>query len=203
MRCVERTLGTLSHLFVDDGLASEVMDRITTELVNGLELNIDQQRLDSTHVFSNMASFGRTRLMGIPIKRFLTQVKRHHPEDYQVLPETLRQRYAASPAKLFAPEGSSPEDRTRTRQQVAEQLYELIVLFAEHPGLKGRASYKAMVTVFEQQCELVESQVKVRAKTGGACMQNPSDPDATYDGHKGPGHKCSWWKRVRSPTRCN
>jgi hypothetical protein len=184
-----RTLERYRALAVEDGLASEIMDRITTELVNGLELNITQQRLDSTHVFSNMASFGRTRLMGITIKRFLTQVKRHHAEDYQALPETLRQRYAASPAKLFAQEGSSPEDRTRTRQQVAEQLHELIVLFAEHPGLKDRPSYKAMETVFEQQCELVESKVQVRAKTGGACMQNPSDPDATYDGHKGPGHK--------------
>jgi hypothetical protein len=185
----ERTFERHRALFVEDGLASEIMDRITTELIYGLELNITQQRLDSTHVFSNMASFGRTRLMGITIKRFLTQVKRHHPEDYQALPEPLRQRYAASPAKLFAQEGSSPEDRARTRQQVAEQLHELIVRFAEHSGLKNRSSYKAMVTVFEQQCELVESKVQVRTKTGGACVQNPSDLDATYDGHKGQGHK--------------
>jgi hypothetical protein len=31
--------------------------------------------------------------------------------------------------------------------------------------------------------------VTVRAKTGGNCIQNPSDPDATYDGHKGPGYQ--------------
>lgn len=185
----ERTLERYRALFIDDGLASEVMDRITTELVNGLELNIDQQRLDSTHVFSNMATFGRTKLMGVTVKRFLTQVKRHYPEDYQALPETLRQRYAVSPAKLFAQEGASSEDRVRTRQQVAEQLHELIVRFAEHEGLKNRPCYKAMETVFEQQCELVECKVQMRAKTGGNCVQNPSDLDATYDGHKGPGHK--------------
>jgi len=153
----ERTFERYRSLFVEDELASQVMDRVTTQLVNDLELNIDQQRLDSTHVFSNMASFGRTRLMGITIKRFLTQVKRHQAEDYQALPEALRQRYATSPAKLFRQEGSSTEDRTRTRQQVAEELHDLIVRFAEHAGLKDRPSYKAMVTVFEQQCELVES----------------------------------------------
>ena len=185
----ERTFERYRSLFVEDELASQVMDRVTTQLVNDLELNIDQQRLDSTHVFSNMASFGRTRLMGITIKRFLTQVKRHQAEDYQALPEALRQRYATSPAKLFGQEGSSTEDRTRTRQQVAEELHDLIVRFAEHAGLKDRPSYKAMVTVFEQQCELVESKVQVRAKTGGACLQNPSDPEATYDGHKGQGYK--------------
>jgi hypothetical protein len=31
--------------------------------------------------------------------------------------------------------------------------------------------------------------VVVKAKTGGDCVQNPSDPDATYDGHKGPGYQ--------------
>jgi hypothetical protein len=31
--------------------------------------------------------------------------------------------------------------------------------------------------------------VTVRAKTGGNCMQNPSDAEATYDGHKGPGYQ--------------
>ena len=185
----DRTVERYRALFVEDELAGKLMDQVTTQLVNDLELNVDQQRLDSTHVFSNMASFGRTRLMGITIKRFLTQVKRHHPEDYRALPEALRQRYSTSPAKRFARDGSSTADRTRTRQQVAEELHELIERFAEHPGLKDRPSYKALVTVFEQQCELVESKVEVRSKTGGACVQNPSDPEATYDGHKGQGYK--------------
>ena len=185
----DRTLERYRALFIDDELASTIMDEVTTQLVKDLELSIDQQRLDSTHVFSNMASFGRTRLMGVTIKRFLTQVKRHHPDDFQALPEVLRQRYAPSPAKLFAQDGSSPEDRSRTRQQVAEDMHELIVRFAEHAGMNKRPSYKAMATVFEQQCELVESKVKVRAKTGGACVQNPSDLGATYDGHKGQGYQ--------------
>ncbi|MGD0039542.1 MAG: hypothetical protein ABSE84_03830, partial [Isosphaeraceae bacterium] len=34
-----------------------------------LELDISCQRLDSTHVFSHMASFGRTKLMAVAVKR--------------------------------------------------------------------------------------------------------------------------------------
>jgi hypothetical protein len=184
-----RTLERYRALFLEDELAVLVMDQVTMRLVQELELNIDQQRLDSTHVFSNMASFGRTRLMGVTIKRFLTQVRRHHPEAYQALPEALRQRYAAATAQLFAQEGKSAEDRVRTRQQVAEELYDLIVRFADHAGLNTRPSYRALVTVFEQQCQLIEAQVQVRTKTGGACVQNPSDAEATYDGHKGQGYK--------------
>jgi hypothetical protein len=35
----------------------------------------------------------------------------------------------------------------------------------------------------------VDRKVSVKAKTGGDVIQNPSDPDATYDGHKGPGYQ--------------
>jgi len=34
-----------------------------------------------------------------------------------------------------------------------------------------------------------EGKVVVKAKTGGDCVQTPSDLDATYDAHKGPGYQ--------------
>jgi hypothetical protein len=185
----ERTLERYRALFIDDGLAQQVMDSVTATLIERLELSVERQRLDSTHVFSNMASFGRTRLMAVTIKRFLTQVKRHQAADYEALPEELRQRYAPSQARLFAGKGPSAEDRVKNRQQVADDLHELIERFAEHADLRDRPTYQALVTVFEQQCEIIDAKVQVRDKTGGACLQNPSDLDATYDSHKGPGHK--------------
>ena len=184
----ERTLERHRALFIDDESAVKIMDALTGTLIEQLDLAIDKQRLDSTHVFSDMASFGRTRLLGVAVKRFLTQVQRHHAADYDALAEELRRRYTPSQAKLFA-KGQSPEDRLKTRQQVAEDMRDLIVRFADHAGLRNRPSYKTLVTIFEQQCEVVEAKVRVRVKTGGDCMQNPSDADATYDGHKGQGYK--------------
>ncbi len=86
-----RTLQRYTRLFVDNDLASEVMHTVTTTLVRECGIRIDQQRLDSTHVFSDMASFGRTRMMGVTLKRFLTQLKRHDRITYQSLDEELRQ----------------------------------------------------------------------------------------------------------------
>ena len=188
----ERTLERHRALFIDDESAVKIMDALTGTLMEKLDLAIDQQRLDSTHVFSDMASFSRTRMMGVTVKRFLTQVKRHHEADYNALAEELRRRYAPSQAKLFGGKGQSAEDRLKTRQQVAEDMRDLIERFADHAGLRKRSSYKALVTIFEQQCEVVEAKVQVRAKTGGDCMQNPSDADATYDGHKGQGYKAQF-----------
>lgn len=174
-----RTLERYQRLFRQDELAQVVMEKVTVRLAEVLEVQVDQQRLDSTHVFSNMATFGRTRLMGVTIKRFLTQVKRHAPETYASLPEELRQRYAPSEQQLFGAALKDQEGRARARQQVAEDMRWLVDRFADDPAFQSRSSYRALVQVFEQQCAVEEDRVVVKKKTGGDCVQNPSDPDAT------------------------
>ena len=184
-----RTLERYINLFEDDDIAKTVMLEITVTLVDLLELNIDKQRLDSTHVFSDMASFGRTRLMGVAIKRFLTQLKRHNSKAYELLDEQLRMRYAPGVNQLFGDTGKDSESRRLLRQQVAEDMYLLIRRFADTAEHAGRDTYKAMERIFYEQCEVHEEKVYVKKKTGGNVIQNPSDLDATYDGHKGPGYQ--------------
>ena len=185
MRTLERYIG----LFEKDELAGAIMSEITVKLVDLLDINIDKQRLDSTHVFSDMASFGRTRLMGVAIKRFLTQLKRHDPKAYELLDEQLRRRYAPGVNQLFGDTGKDGESRRLLRRQVAEDMYLLIRRFAEMAEHAGRDTYKSMDRIFYEQCEVHEEKVCIKKKTGGNVMQNPSDPGATYDGHKGPGYQ--------------
>ncbi len=184
-----RTLERYINDFEVNDLAKTVMSDVTARLVDLLGIKIDQQRLDSTHIFSDMASFGRTRMMGVTVKRFLTQVKRRNADDYNALPEPLRQRYAPSVHQLFGNTGKDSESRHLLRQQVAEDMYYLVRHFAELPEHAGINTYKLMERVFYDQCEVYEDAVSIKAKTGGNVIQNPSDPDATYDGHKGPGYQ--------------
>ena len=183
-----RTVERYQKLFRDNELATRIFHDVTTRLVEMLELDISCQRLDSTHVFSRMASFGRTKLMAVAIKRFLTQVRRHDPELYAALPEEFRRRYEPAESQLFSG-AKDAEARQRSRQQAAEDLLWIIDRFANCAGMTGRSSYKALVTIFNQQCEVREGKVVVKAKTGGDCMQNPSDAEAGYDAHKGQGYQ--------------
>jgi len=185
----KRTLERDIKLFEEDDLAKATMDRITTTLIDELGTKIDQQRLDSTHLFSDMASFGRTRLMGVAIKRFLTQLKRHDPKAYECLDESLRRRYAPGVNQLFADTKKDSESRRLLRQQVAEDMYTLIQRFADNLEHTNRDTYKALDRIFYEQCDVSEEKVSLKPKTGGNVMQNPSDPDATYDGHKGQGYQ--------------
>jgi hypothetical protein len=176
-------------IFEEDELAKKIMHDVTIKLAELLEINIDKQRLDSTHIFSDMASFGRTRLMGVAIKRFLTQVLRHDPSAYAALPESLRQRYSPSVHQMFGDTGKDKESRRLLRQQVAEDMHFLIGHFADTKPLNNGNSYKAMERIFYEQCDVHEEKVTIKDKAGSRVMQNPSDADATYDGHKGPGYQ--------------
>jgi len=184
-----RTLERYLELFRQDGVAMRVHDEVTDHLASALELDVRRQRLDSSHVFSNMATFGRTRLMGVTIKRFLTQVLRHDAAAYAALPEALRGRYAPSEHGLFGRQGKDAESRARLRQQVADDMHLLVERFADDAAHNGRSTYQALCRVFEEQCEVLADKVSVKAKTGGNVIQNPSDMDATYDGHKGAGYQ--------------
>jgi hypothetical protein len=186
--CCDRTVERYRKLFTEDDRAAQLFSKLTITLTDLLELDVSKQRLDSTHVFSHMATFGRVRLMAVAMKRCLTQVKRHAVDDYAALPEELRARYAPSEGKLFS-EAKDAEARARSRQQVAEDLLLVIERFADHGEIKGRTSYTSLVQIFQQQCEVVEGRVVVVTKTGGDVIQNPSDLDATYDGHKGQGYQ--------------
>lgn len=184
-----RTLERYEKAFVEDELAVRVLHEVTAKLVDVCGIRIDEQRLDSTHIFSDMASFGRTRMMGAAVKRFLTQVKRSQPEAYGALPETVRERYAPGVNRLFGDAGKDAESRRLLRQQVAEDMYLLVRRFADDADHNNKDTYKALARVFEDQCGIEEERVVVKAKTGGDVVQNTSDMDATYDGHKGAGYQ--------------
>ena len=184
-RGVER----FKKIYRTDALAQQVMDRVTDALIAALELKLDRQRVDSTQVLSNMATFTRTRLMGVSIRRFLAELRKQQRQAYDALDAALRTRYEATENALFADVSRETAARRQLREEVAVELYALLTRFETHAQISAMKSFVALRIVFHQQCEVKDRQVVVRQKTGGRVLQNPSDPDATYDGHKGPGHK--------------
>ena len=185
----ERTIERYEKIFIENNLAAITMDQITGKLIEALNLDVSRQRLDSTHVFSDMAIFGRTRMMGVTIKRFLTQLKRHNRKDYESLPDALRSRYAPSPGSMFSDVARNAESRRKLRHEVAEDMRFLVEQFADDKSVNSRPTYKSLAKVFGEQCEVIQDKTSVKAHPGNAITQNPSDDDATRDGHKGAGYQ--------------
>jgi hypothetical protein len=179
-----RTIERYRAVFRDEAIAQDLMTRVTARLIELLELKVDKLRLDSTHVFSNMATFGRTRLMMTVMRRFLIQIKRHNAESYLALSEDLRKRYQKKSWDF-----SKGSQSHAHREHIATDMQLLIARYEDDDSVNTRNTFQDMVRVFNEQCEIIEEKVCIRKKPGGATLQNPSDPDATFDGKKGVGYQ--------------
>ena len=188
-----RTLERYLKIFVENKIAADLMQTVTIALIKELGLESSKQRLDSTHVFSNMADWGRATLMFQVTRRFLVQVKRHEAVLYTELDETVRQRYDGNSNWIFGETKITNTvvngKQSTNREQIGWDMLRLIERFGKHPKLAGMNTFKDLVRVFGEQCEIDNGKVKIREHQPGNSLRNPSDPDATLDGHKGNGYQ--------------
>jgi Transposase DDE domain/Transposase domain (DUF772) len=191
-----RTLDTYRQLLREDESAQGIFEEVTAALVQELGVEIGKQRLDSTHVLSNMAKFGRLKLLAVTTKRFLTQLKRHHLEDYDALPEEMRVRYGVAESRIFGFGSKNAVPREEALQTVGEDMVVLLERFAEMEAIASRSSYKAMDRVFKEHCEVsARGRMRLTDKAldengqSSRTLQNPSDEGAGYSGHKGSGYQ--------------
>lgn len=186
----ERTLFRYLSIFRKKDLAQQIMDDITEKLIKDLNIEIKDQRLDSTHVFSSMAAWSRKKLMFNVIQRFLKQVKRHIQEEYYRLDKALRERYEHNSGWIFA---STTEMGCRgknftTEEQMGNDMQRLIDELHSNSLICGMTTYKVMVRVLGEQFIDDRAYKKLNPHPGGKVLVNPSDPDAEI-GAKGVGYQ--------------
>ena len=201
----DRSVDNYRKLFREEELAQSVFLEVTTALAGELELDIKRQRLDSTHVLSNMAVLTRQQQLSVCVKRFLVQLEKHHPQSFSALPEELQQRYRPAETRLFGggkPASKNKLSREEIYQQIGEDMAQLISEFRAHEKIGKMKSYRAVERMFSEHFEPPEESggkkdkpPKLRPKSedseGGSSgtLQNTSDEEAGYDGHKGAGYQ--------------
>jgi hypothetical protein len=187
-----KTLWNMRAMVMQDSVAPIIFDRITNKLKVIFNVNTDQQRLDSMHIFSNMRHLGRIGLIAQTLRKFLVNLKRQYREEFAAVPEEIRERYMKKRGEsLFAM--VKPSESEMTLQTLGKDLFELIGRFREHEKIHQMNSYGLLVRVFGEQFQVEtsegESRILINKKVPCDSLQNPSDPDATYDGHKGKGYQ--------------
>jgi hypothetical protein len=186
-----RTLWTMRDTVGRLGLEQAIFEHVTDALKKLFALDPSKQRLDSVHIFSNMAHLGRIRLFVRTLRKFLVNLKRHHPEFYAALGE-VASRYEEKNDGQFA---VKPTESSRKLQEVGNDCFDLIERFRDQEAVVAMTSYQLLVRLFHEQC-VVESgeagttvTVKPNKEVPSDSLQNPSDPDAGYSGHKGKGYQ--------------
>ena len=183
-----KTLWTIRKIVFENEIDTILFQKITDNLIKVFNVNTDNQRLDSVHIQSNMRKLGRIRIIASTIKKFVVNLKRHHSDEYSKIEEETRNRYKNDNAlSIFSL--VKPTESHKTLTQVSQDLFNLCQLFKGHNEINAMTSYGAMLRVLREQCNIEDNAVaaKPAKEIASDSLQNPSDPDATYDGHKGQG----------------
>lgn len=185
-RTIERYLARMQ---ADETISEELFARVTDTVLCSMEAKVQKQRLDSTHVLSDMSTMGRARMIGVALKRFFHKVEKHVPTLLGSFSEELLSRYRKpSDSQVFGYLRTTEERRAGV-QQAAEDLHLVLTTLTGVEPVCHWKLFQHLETIFDQQCELREEFVEVRKKAGGNVIQNVSDPDATYCGNKGAGYQ--------------
>ncbi len=191
-----KTLYSMRRLFMDRKIDGAVFDKVTDKLAEVFGVDTKKQRLDSVHIKSNMARLGRIRIMVKTVSKFLTNLKRQQRESFDELSEELAGKYMTQKA-LSCFSMVKPSDSARTLSEVSQDLFALAERFSGDKAVLGMTSFQLLLRVLHEQCHVTETEagepiefaVKPSKEISSDSLQNPSDPDAGYDSHKGQGYQ--------------
>ncbi len=166
-------------------LVRHVFDNIRDSAIHKLGLSAGNQRLDSTHIISNIRVRGRLALFSNTLTQFLKSL---NEDQLSRVPKAIQEWHSSEPEGWF---GLGPAEQKIKLEELAQYLYDLIVIFEKDNELTGNEPYQLLKRLFSEQCEFTSDQesskVQVKKKSEGATLQSPYDPDASC-GHKGPGY---------------
>jgi hypothetical protein len=191
-----KTLWNMRKIVTDNELDTVLFHQITDKLARVFRVDTTKQRIDSVHIKSNMRRLGRIGIFSKSIHKFLVNLQRKHKEIFETLAKDLVDKYLPKKA-LSCFSMVKPSDSEKTLASVSGDLFELVQRFSDQPEVTSMYSYQLLVRVLKEQCNIeensdgkpVEVSVKPSKQIPSNSLQNPSDPDAGYDGYKGQGYQ--------------
>ncbi len=191
-----KTLWSMRNIVTDHDLDTVLFEQITDTLAQVFKVDTTQQRIDSVHIKSNMRRLGRIGILVRCLHKFLVNLKRQYRELFETLPKELVEKYL-SEKTVACFSLVKPSETERTLVSVSEDLFQVVRHFTDKREVQAMYSYSLLRRVLQEQCrvketadgQLVEIEAKPPKEIPSDCLQNPSDPDASYSGHKGQGYQ--------------
>jgi hypothetical protein len=188
-----KTLWNNRNIVAQNHLEEDIFEAGTEKLAQVFKVNRDKQRIDSVHIKSNMRRLGRIGIFSQSIHTFLVNLKRGHQDRFETIDDTISEKYLSKDA-LGCFSRVKPSESRKTLTEVSKDLFDLVAQFKGCPEVSIMYSYKLLERVLNEQCNLTDDkdhpvELKRPKEIVSDSLQNPSDPDATYSGHKGQGYQ--------------
>jgi len=191
----EKTLWSIRSLMIENNLDQYLFEQSADVLAKVFNVDTSKQRIDSVHIKSNMRRLGRIGIFAKSIHTFLVNLKRQHEGALGTLDQGLVERYLPEKA-LGCFSLVKPSESEKTLESVSGDLFRLVQRFKDDPQVSSMYSYCTMLRVLKEHCVIKEDEggsaelkVKPNREVPSDSLQNPSDPDAAYSGHKGQGYQ--------------
>ncbi|MFQ5382371.1 MAG: transposase, partial [Dehalococcoidia bacterium] len=138
------------------------------------------QRLDSTHVISNIAVLTRLGLFVETVTKFLRQLRREAVDKLESLADGYVERYLEREGYF----GDATRAQARRRlPNVAVDIYRLVRAFADDEAVGQWESYRLLKRLFDEQCEVVEGSAGQEAPVKLVdAPRNASEEETRTDG---------------------
>jgi Transposase DDE domain/Transposase domain (DUF772) len=198
MYVCDKTLRNWRNRLIAVGLDKELFAKVTDVLAKHHKVDPTRQRIDSTRITSNMAKLSRLGIMVRTIEMFLARVKKQHPDLWPAVEPGIIERHLGKDGFKGTFSSVRPTETQRRLPEAAEDLLTLVRQFKETPAEKLK-EYRLLERVLKEQCQVIPGddadgrgpavQARESALVGGGSLQNPSDPDVTYNAHKGQGYR--------------
>ena len=189
-----KTLYNIRNKIIAKNLDQVIFDNIKKRFIEFFNVDTDKQRIDSKQIVSNMSNLGRVRIFTHTINKFLRNLKKSHKELFEQIDEDIVEKYTGKKSMQYF-SMVKPSKSQKTLKEVASDLFILTELFKENNTVANMHSFKLIMRVLNDQCEILEKDDKTQIKPKAPkdipsdSLQNPSDPDASYSGHKGQGYQ--------------
>ena len=188
-----KTVWNNRNIVAQNNLEDTIFKAATDKLAQVFNVNIDKQRIDSVHIKSNMRRLGRIGIFSESIHKFLVNLKRGYQDHLDVIDEKIVDKYLSENV-LGCFSRVKPSESRKTLTEVSKDLFDLVKQFKGYPEVESMYSYKLLKRVLKEHCNLTEDkdnpvELKKPKEIASDSLQNPSDPDATYSGHKGQGYQ--------------
>ncbi len=174
-----------------------VFEEIGEAAIRGLGVTVRHQRIDSTHVTSNIRTRGRVDLFTRTLVRFVRFLKQSHPSLVTGLPEALDAWYTAREGH----EGWDDVGPTSSLIELAGWLHWIKIRYADTEVAESEP-YELVVRLFSEHCVVEDddgggdnssgdgdSRIRLtKPNRPGTSLQSPYDPDAGFSSKKGVGY---------------
>jgi hypothetical protein len=203
----QKTLHNFRAKLVASDRGRLLFEETTARIIEALGVSTERQRLDSTHIMSNVAALTRLGLFAETARVFLKELRKESKRKFESIPEGLRRRYLKEDGGSSSYDDARSSEGRRRLSVCARDVWRLVDRFRGDEAVAALGSYGLLKRLLDEQCEVVEEPqgaaegdadaedvpapvvVKEAKKVRSDSLQTPHDPSLTYSGKKGKGEE--------------